>query len=305
MADSSIQQVSIEDSPNVLKRIPSERAKQVRRCRSTPLDPTDQNPEDQNPKHQNPEQPAEHSSVLQVKELPSLRLVGLILFVYLLVGVITFYLVMDQISGKTTNRVLDSLYFVIITMTSVGYGDLVPNSDTTKLLACAFVLIGMVMIALFISKAADYFVEKQKVLFYKALHMNMKGGEAKMLRAMQTRRIKYKFYIVALLLAIVIVAGTLFLWKVEKLSLVDSFFCVCATITALGYGAKSFSSKLGRVFAIFWIITSTIILAQFFLYLAELYTERRQKMLAKWVLNRRITTMDLEAADLDGDRQVE
>jgi hypothetical protein len=100
------------------------------------------------------------------------------------------------------------------------------------------------------------------------------------------------------------VAGTLFLWKVEKLSLVDSFFCFCATITALGYGAKSFSSKLGRVFAIFWIITSTIILAQFFMYLAELYTERRQKMLARWVLNRRITTMDLEDADLDGDRQV-
>ncbi|RLN15926.1 two pore potassium channel a-like [Panicum miliaceum] len=237
MADNSIPQVSIEDPPNVLKRIPSERAK--------------------------------------------------------------------QISGKTTNRVLDALYFVIITMTSVGYGDLVPNSDTTKLLACAFVFIGMAMIALFISKAADYFVEKQKVLFYKALHMNMKGGEAKMLGAMQTSRIKYKFYTVALLLAMVMVAGTLFLWKVEKLSLVDSSFCVCATITALGYGAKSFSSKLGRVFAIFWIITSTIILAQFFMYLAELYAERRQKMLAKWVLNRRITTMDLEAADLDGDRQVD
>jgi potassium channel subfamily K, other eukaryote len=134
--------------------------------------------------------------VLQIRELPSLGLVGLILFVYLLVGVITFYLVMDQISGKTTNRVLDALYFVIITMTSVGYGDLVPNRDTTKLLACAFVFIGMAMIALFISKAADYFVEKQKVLFYKALHMNMKGGEAKMLRAMQTIRMKYKFYTV-------------------------------------------------------------------------------------------------------------
>ncbi|RLN42005.1 two pore potassium channel a-like [Panicum miliaceum] len=153
-----------------------------------------------------------------------------------------------QISGTTTNRVLDALYLVIITVTSVGYGDLVPNSDTTKLLACAFVLIGMAMIALFISKAADYFVEKQ-VLFYRALHMNVKGGEAKMLRAMQTSRIKYKFYNVALLLAMVMVAGTLFLWK--------------------------------------------------------LYTERRQKMLAKWVLNRRIITMDLEAADLDGDKQVD
>ncbi|CAL4935995.1 unnamed protein product [Urochloa decumbens] len=163
---------------------------------------------------------------------------------------------------------------------------------------------GMAIIALFISKAADYIVEKQEVLFFKALHMNMKGCEAKILKAMETNRIKYKFYTVALLMAMVVVSGTLFLWKVEKLSLVDSFYCVCATITTLGYGDKSFSSKLGRVFAIFWIIMSTILMAQFFLYLAELYTERRQKMLAKWVLNRRITTMDLEAADLDGDRQV-
>ena len=162
----------------------------------------------------------------------------------------------------------------------------------------------MAIIALFISKAADYLVEKQEVLFFKALHMNMKGSKAKMLRAMETNRIKYKFYTVALLLAMVVAAGTLFLWKVEKLSIVDSFYSVCATITTLGYVHKSFSSELGRVFAIFWIIMSTILRAQFLMCLAELYTERRQKRLAKWVLNRRITTMDLEAADLDGDRQV-
>lgn len=166
-------------------------------------------------------------------------------------GVIIFYLFTGQISGKTTNRVLDALYFVIVTMTSVGYGDLVPNSATTKLLACAFVFTGMAMIALLISKAADYLVEKQKVLFFKALHMNMKGGDAKMMRAMETNRMKYKFYCVALLVAMVMVVGTVFLWKVEKLSLVDSFYCVCATITTLGYGDKSFSSKLGRVFAVF------------------------------------------------------
>lgn len=296
MADNSIEQALIENPPNVLKWKPSERAKRFRRCRSTPSDPTDQ-------------KPAENGSVLKAKELfkekrPSFMLVGLLLFAYLLVGVIIFYLFMDQLSGKTTNRVLDALYFVIVTMTSVGYGDLFPNSDTTKLLACAFVFTGMAIIALFISKAADYLVEKQEVLFFKALHMNMKGSEAKMLGAMETNRIKYKFYTVALLLAMVIVAGTVFLWKVEKLSLVDSFYCVCATITTLGYGDKSFSSKLGRVFAVFWITTSTLIMAQFFMYLAELYTERRQKILTKWVVNRRITTMDLEAADIDDDRQV-
>ncbi|KAF0915507.1 hypothetical protein E2562_036545 [Oryza meyeriana var. granulata] len=235
---------------------------------------------------------------------PSFRLVGLLLFVYLLVGVLAFYAVMDEISGKRTNRVLDALYFCIVTMTTVGYGDLVPNNDTTKLLACAFVFMGMAIVALFVSKVADYLVEKQEVLFFKALHMNMKGGEAKMLRAIETNRAKYKFYTNALLLVLSIVSGTVFLWKVEKLSLIDSFYCVCATITTLGYGDKSFSSKLGRVFAVFWIITSTIIMAQFFMYLAEIYTERRQKMLANWVLTRKMTKMDLEAADLDDDRQV-
>jgi hypothetical protein len=97
-------------------------------------------------------------------------------------------LFMDQFSGKTTDRVLGALYFVIVTMTSVGYGDLFPNSDTTKLLACTFVFIGMVIIALFISNVAYYLIEKQEVLFFKSLHMNMKGSKAQMLRAMETNR---------------------------------------------------------------------------------------------------------------------
>ena len=102
--------------------------------------------------------------------------------------VIFFYLFMDQFSGKTTDRVFGALYFVIVTMTSVGYGDLFPNSDTTKLLACTFVFIGMVIIALFISNVAYYLIEKQEVLFFKSLHMNMKGNKTQMLRAMETNR---------------------------------------------------------------------------------------------------------------------
>ncbi|XP_006650599.1 two pore potassium channel a isoform X1 [Oryza brachyantha] len=296
MDDNSIQQSLLADTPNALQQKPSEGVNRFRRCRSTPSsDPV--------------QSPPEKGSSVTAKELfkemrPSFRLVGLLLFVYLLLGVLAFYAVMDEISGKRTNRVLDALYFCIVTMTTVGYGDLVPNNDATKLLACAFVFMGMAVVALFVSKVADYLVEKQEVLFFRALHTNMKGGEAKMLRAIETNRIKYKFYTNAVVLVLCIVSGTVFLWKVERLSFVDSFYCVCATITTLGYGDKSFSSKLGRIFAVFWIITSTIIMAQFFMYLAEIYTERRQKMLANWVLTRKMTKRDLEAADLDDDRQV-
>ncbi|CAI9787782.1 unnamed protein product [Fraxinus pennsylvanica] len=40
---------------------------------------------------------------------------------------------------------------------------------------------------------------------------------------------------------------------------------------------------------------------RFFCYIAELNTESRQKDLVKWVLTRRTTNVDLEAADLEGD----
>lgn len=235
---------------------------------------------------------------------PSFKLVALLFLFYLLAASTCFYFVENQMTGKRTNPILDAVYFTIVTMTTVGYGDLVPNSAASKLLACAFVFLGMAVVALFLSKAADRLVEKQEALLFKALNMKMKGGKAEMLKAIETNKAKYKFYSTAVVLVLLMATGILFLWKVEKLSLVDSFYCVCSTITTLGYGDKSFSSEWGRVFAVFWIVISTLIVAQFFFYLAEWNTEHKQKKLAKWVLTRRTTNDDLEAADFDGNHIV-
>lgn len=268
--------------------------KRFRRCRTTPS--RDFTPESINHGASYPDLKFIFSNFR-----PSFKQASLFLVIYLGAGVACFYAVKDQIKGEKTNDILDALYFCIVTMTTVGYGDLVPNSVTTKLLACAFVFTGMAIGSLLLSRAADYLVEKQEVLIIKALHMRCKRGQAHTLKEIETNRVKYKFYITTLLLTVLILVGTIFLLKVEKLNLVDAFYCVCSTITTLGYGDKSFSTKGGRVFAVFWIMTSTICLALFFLYLAELNTENRQKLLAKWVLTRRMTFMDLEAADLDDD----
>ncbi|ONI13734.1 hypothetical protein PRUPE_4G242000 [Prunus persica] len=232
---------------------------------------------------------------------PSFRKVGIFLAFYLGIGTICFYLVRNQIKGEKTNGVLDAVYFCIVTMTTVGYGDLVPNSILSKLLACAFVFTGMALVGLILSKAADYLVEKQEILLAKALHMHQKVGHIQVLKDVETNSLKYKCIVAFILLLVLISAGTIFLATVEKLDLVDAFYCVCSTITTLGYGDKSFSTQAGRVFAIFWILTSTICLAQFFLYIAELNSQSRQRALVKWVLSRRTTNVDLEAADLDGD----
>ncbi|KAL2316652.1 hypothetical protein Fmac_030528 [Flemingia macrophylla] len=235
---------------------------------------------------------------------PSFKRVAIYLAIYLGVGALIFYLVRNQIRGLKTDGILDAIYFSIVTMTTVGYGDLVPNSDLTKLLACAFVFSGMALMGLILSKAADYLVEKQEFLLVKAMRMHQKVGPYEMLKDLETNKTRYKFFLVFFLLLILIIAGTIFLVTVEKLDFVDAFYCVCSTLTTLGYGDKSFSTQAGRIFAVFWILTGTICLAQVFLYIAELNTETRQKELVKWVLTRKMTNLDLEAADLDEDGTV-
>lgn len=235
---------------------------------------------------------------------PNFRKVAIFLFAYLGIGAVCFYLVRHQIKGKKTDGLLDAVYLCIVTMTTVGYGDLVPSSAVSKLLACAFVFTGMALGALILSKAADYLVEKQEILLVKALHMHQKVDKTEVLKEAESHRIRYKCICVFILLVLLMIVGTTFLITVEKLDLVDAFYCVCSTITTLGYGDKSFSTKSGRIFAVFWILTSTVCLAQFFLYIAELNTEKRQSELVKLVLTRRTTNVDLEAADIDHDGSV-
>jgi potassium channel subfamily K len=268
--------------------------RRYRRCKSTPL--AEFVPVETNGIH-----PIPRSESIFGKLHPSFKKVAIFLTVYLGVGTVSFYLVGNQIEGTKTDGILDAVYFCVVTMTTVGYGDLVPDSVLTKLLACAFVFTGMALVGLILTKAADYLVEKQEILLVKALHMRQKPGPADILKDIETNGVRYKCITVFILLLVLIISGTIFLTTVEKLDIVDAFYCVCATITTLGYGDKSFSTKVGRAFAVIWILASTIALAQFFLYIAELNAEKRQRALVERVLTRRMTNVDLEAADLDDD----
>lgn len=241
---------------------------------------------------------------MAAKQQFSLKQVIAVLAAYLGGGTLCFFLIRDQIKGQKTNDILDAIYFCVVTMTTVGYGDLVPNSIVAKVLASTYVFTGMILGGLILGKVADYILEKQEILLVRAIHVSDKFCPAELLKEVETNKVKYKFYTAAGYLLVLIIVGTVFLHLVEKLDLMDAFYCVCSTITTLGYGDESFSTGVGRVFAVFWILGSTICLAQFFIYLAELYTESRQRSLVKWVLNRRLTNADLEAADLDQDKVV-
>ncbi|XP_031102705.1 two-pore potassium channel 1 [Ipomoea triloba] len=298
MADSTVEPL-LDTLPLSIPGV-NPRRKRFRRCKSAPVE--ELVPEERNGTTGAKSIQRSGSFLDQIH--PSFKNVMLYLLIYLGIATLCFYIVKDRIKGVKTDGVLDSVYFVVVTMTTVGYGDLVPNSAPTKLLACVFVFSGMAMGCLVLSKAADYLVEKQERLLIKALHMRQRVGATEIMKEFETNRVRYKCILTTAFLVVLVVVGTVFLARVEKLGVVDAFYCVCSTITTLGYGDRSFTTKGGRVFAIFWILLGTVCVAQFFLYIAEYNTENRQKDLVKWVLSRRMTNLDLEEADLDDDGSV-
>ncbi|CAI0374324.1 unnamed protein product [Linum tenue] len=237
-------------------------------------------------------------SLLGIQSL-KFNLVFILLILYLGLGTLTFSLIMNQIDGKQTNPVLDALYFCVVTMTTVGYGDLVPRTFLAKLLASIYAFTGMAMVGIVLSKAADYLMEKQETVLAKAFHS--RTGAHEIMKEVEAHKHEYKALFAAAIMIVLMVFGTIMLCSVEGMDVVDAIYCVCSTVTTLGYGDRSFSTWGGRLFAVVWILSSTICLAQLFLYVAEWYTDKRKRLLVEWVIARNVTSSDLEAADIDHD----
>ncbi|PID84436.1 transporter [Candidatus Gracilibacteria bacterium] len=56
---------------------------------------------------------------------------------------------------------VDSFYFCIVTLTTVGYGDLAPKTDIGKIFTSFYILVGIGIIALFISEFAKSNLERR------------------------------------------------------------------------------------------------------------------------------------------------
>lgn len=87
--------------------------------------------------------PTPLSESISAKLEPAYKQVGILFGIYMVVGTLFFYFLSPDFKGEETNGLVDSIYYVASTMTTVGNGDLVPDNGFTKLLSSIFAFIGM------------------------------------------------------------------------------------------------------------------------------------------------------------------
>lgn len=228
------------------------------------------------------------------QQTKKLRGALLTILTYLTLGHLFYSTFLGEVDGNTGKAwtFIDSFYFGIATITTVGYGDLSPQTRSGRTIACVYVLVGVGVIGVALGRIAGYLLERKKQLADKLARMEMDStklgrnvkGEAVVMRRGEkvgvdnesrlrlrlAKKLKpcrkacgcsrgefilYSKVLKALSpLVVFCFAGALVgMLEAEAWSLVDSVYWAIITMSSVGYGDISPKTQWGRLVAIFYI----------------------------------------------------
>ncbi|XP_042383637.1 two-pore potassium channel 3-like [Zingiber officinale] len=249
----------------------------------------------------------------------------LLLVVYLIFGISIYTFNRHHFVAKETHPVVDALYFCIVTMCTIGYGDITPVTASAKIFSIMFVIIGFGFVDILLSGMVSYVLDIQESLLLSAVNNPMKIDDKKKHNQQKNHdqhqhqhehghnitrnyiidvkkgrmRIRMKVALALCVVLLCIGVGTGVLRFVEQLGWLDSFYLSVMSVTTVGYGDRAFTTLPGRLFASLWLLVSTLAVARAFLYLAEARIDKRHRRMAKLVLCRDMTVAEFLAADMD------
>ncbi|OQU89233.1 hypothetical protein SORBI_3002G162400 [Sorghum bicolor] len=234
----------------------------------------------------------------------------LFLLAYLALGV-AFYAAAPAnftSSAGPTHPVADALYFCIVTLCTIGYGDITPATPAAKLFSISFVLVGFGFVDILLSGMVSYVLDLQEHLLITALKNPTSARKHRHNYIFDIKkgrmRIRMKVALALGVVAVCVGVGAAVLRKVESLGWLDAVYLAVMSVTTVGYGDQAFQTLAGRLFASAWLLVSTLAVARAFLYLAEMRIDKRHRAMANWVLSRDMTVSEFLAADIDNNGYV-
>jgi len=223
---------------------------------------------------------------------------------YLIFGMITFYLCQMNQTNEEWSW-LDAIYFCVVTVSTVGYGDFTPTTTLGKWLAIIYMLLGIALIGVALGIIGGFLMARQEALLLKAMEGRKKRQKKPLLTFTQWRLVG-----AVIILFLFVGLGALVFYLVEKqnetaISVTDSFFLAAQTVTTVGYGSPTINSNGGKIFAIPYIFLSTLLVAAALGTFADVFIERQQEKMTQRILKAEFDLEAILAMDTDGDASID
>ncbi|CAM9559445.1 unnamed protein product [Chrysoparadoxa australica] len=232
------------------------------------------------------------------------------LAMYLAIGLVLFM----NIEGWGA---IDTLYFSLATVTTVGYGDVSPTTDAGKVVTMLYAMEGLSLLIELLSVAGkvllENIIESPAKLLQKAKEQLAKRQEESPVKSgcleavsklWQKLPRKVRMMIVSrTLMWLAILFGMLFYGSLpgEHLGYFDAMYMSAMTITSVGYGDFSPKSQWGRAFAIVWMPCSCVVAGYALSMVMKAVLKDHQNKVQMEVLKKKLTLEDLKDIDDDED----
>lgn len=153
---------------------------------------------------------------------------------------------------------IDSVYFVTVTTTTVGYGYLHPTTDKSRIFTIFLILLGTTFVIYIANEFAKTVLlgAQEELLYFLLGYMNIKRSDVKP----KDLRL-YKTCSSTLGIVWISIVGTLFMMSNEGWTYLRTVYWLVVTMTTTGYGDITPIQEQSRLFGIFFIYSVVLIFA--------------------------------------------
>jgi potassium channel subfamily K len=184
---------------------------------------------------------------------------------------------------------LQAAYFIIVTLTTIGFGDISPNDDESRIFTIFYIIFGVLFV---LPRVAGYFVAiVQTALSY--VYENT--------RLRLYSRVKSYTIILVVIIFVQLVGAAIYLVQYEKLPIISSLYWLTYTSFGIGYGDIPLSGNSYMVFAIIFIILIVFTIGAALVVAEETYYEHLSDLEKQKIASRKLTNDMILSMDRDGD----
>jgi potassium channel subfamily K len=233
--------------------------------------------------------------------------------VYMVLGIVFYSFILE-----TQFTVIQSVYFCVTIFTTVGYGDMSPNSSTAGMIfTMFFALYGIIILGTFLGILGDMAVERQEKLYQEIKKQTSNAFLDTMLATNPDENVeestenagslandiyqiakeqRFKFLLVLILAMPVII--------LEKWSVVEGLYWIVITSTTVGFGDEFPQHEWSQILCILYIPVAVFVGGVFLGSVASSYVDKRNDAIEDQFLKRALNEGALDKMDSNDDDAV-